>query len=277
MYSGFISARRSIPALGVHQRINAAARQAIAPFVAPGTFPTIRAINHFEGYNGPDGLKIKSPGQHEPSHLYNPHTDQGPIPEYIQTHYAQLVVALREQDKVRAAFEASWMAHYICDGLTPAHHFPLKEALAEQGADEIGPDKSFVRQKFGAKGATPVDTLQRGWRIWGGKGILTTHFNFEMGVASALLTRPVAAKLDEVKLVRARQLGAIKFFKQEAQVVASMRLYERFYEHGWTLRLAREVRTRLASQIAETIAAIWILAYLEAEEMNALQQNQERA
>lgn len=269
MYSGFISARRAIPALGVHQRLNAAAYTAITPFLTTGCFPKLGQIQHFEGYNGPDGLKVKSPGKHEPSHLYNPVTDVGPIPNYIQEHYSRLVVCLRQKDMVRAAFEASWMAHYICDGLTPAHQFPLDEALAAQGATDIDSTESFMRQKFGAKGETRVDTLQRGWKIWGGKGILTTHFNFEMGVATALLTRPVKLKLDEVKLVAARQQGPVNFFKTEAQAVADLKLYERFSDSGWTTRMAREVRHTLAPQIAQTVGIIWLLAYLEADQLAA--------
>ncbi|HSX41586.1 MAG TPA: hypothetical protein VLF21_03095 [Candidatus Saccharimonadales bacterium] len=264
MYSGFISSRKTVAAIGVHQRFDMAAYRVASPYFADGTFPTLRQILHFEGINGPDGLKVKSPGKHEPSHLYNPVTDVGPIPDHIKGHYTQLVAALKNGDNVRAAFEASWMAHYICDGLTPAHHFPLEDKIAEHSSKEPNPGSSFFKHKVVGKGDTPADAVRRGWAIWGGKGLLTTHFNFEMGVATALLAQKIKVQLDPVKLAHARQVGAITFFKEESRDIAKLEMYDKFYNHGWNGELARLVKNRLAPQTAQTIAIIWLLAYLEA-------------
>lgn len=269
MYSGFITSKRTVAAIGVHQRINTAAYRAVGSYVDPTRFPSLKQLLHFEGYNGPDGLKVKSPGQHEPSHLYDPIEERGPLPKLIEQHYAALVDALSAQDRVRSAFEASWLAHYVCDGMTPAHHFPLDEKLAEQGAKDRDSDEGFMRQKIGLKGSGAVDTLQKSWKVWGGKGLLSTHFNFEMGVATVLMTRPIVTEIDQVKLADARRLGLETFFKHEAKSVADMDLYTRFYRHGWTASLARIVRNKLAPQIASTIAIIWLLAYLEAEQRAA--------
>src|SRR5665213_2450772 len=120
MYSGFVSHNKVIKRVGVHQRFDTAAYHMIEPFLPAGTFPELKDILHFEGYNGPDGLKVKSPGVAEPSHFYDPATDTGEVPMHITNHYDGLVASLKEVDMVRAAFEAAWMAHYICDGLTPA-------------------------------------------------------------------------------------------------------------------------------------------------------------
>jgi hypothetical protein len=265
MYSGFITSRKTVAAIGVHQRFDMAAYRMVQPYFAPGTFPSLKQLLHFEGINGPDGLKVKSPGRHEPSHLYNPITDVGPIPEHIAGHYEKMVDALKRGDLVRTAFEASWMGHYICDGLTPAHHFPLEERIAEHSSPIKNPNGSFFKHKVIAPGDRPVDIVRKGWAIWGGKGLLSTHFNFEMGIAMAMLAQRVHVTLDPAKLAEARQMGPIEFFKQESKEIAELHIYDLFYEKGWTTEVARLVKNRLAPQTAQTIGIIWLLAYLEAE------------
>src|SRR5665213_967054 len=131
MYSGFVTHKNVIKRLGIHQRFDMAAYRMMEPYLSPGVFPDLREILHFEGYNGPDGLKVKSPNLPQPSHLYDPDNDTGEVPGHIQHHYDKLVASLESGDMIRAAFDASWMAHYICDGLTPAHHFPLEERIRD--------------------------------------------------------------------------------------------------------------------------------------------------
>lgn len=267
MYSGFITAKRTLPAVGVHQRFDTAAYRMVSSYFAEGTFPTLRQILHFEGINGPDGLKVKSPGKHEPSHLYNPENQTGPIPELIAKHYDRMVEAVKDKDMVRTAFEAAWMAHYICDGLTPAHHFPLQDRLAEHTTGKTPRGGYSVRQS----GESTMEAVRKGWAIWGGKGLLTTHFNFEIGVATVLLGQKIQVRLDMAKLAEAKQVGAASFFKQEAKEIAGLHLYERFVEKGWTSDMARVVKAKLAPQITQTIGIMWLLAYLEAGQELALQ------
>jgi hypothetical protein len=260
MYSGFITSNKTVAAVGVHQRFDTVAFHMVSAYFTPDTFPALAQIIHFEGINGPDGLKVKSPGKDEPSHLYDPSTDSGPIPGLIEKHYAKLVVALKAQDSVRAAFEAAWMAHYVCDGLTPAHHFPLDKHIAEHGLKK-GERGSY---KVHTPGQSPMMTVRKGWAMLGGKGLLTTHFNFEMGVATALIGQKIKVTLDPAKLVEARQQGAIAFFKQEAREIAELDMYTKFYQKGWSPEVARLVKTRLAPQTVQAIGIIWLLAYLEA-------------
>ncbi len=257
MYSGFVSRHKVVARLGIHQRFDMAAYRMIERFLQPGTFPAMKDIVHFEGYNGPDGLKVKSPGVNEPSHLYDPVNDTGEVPRHIANHYAALVATLARGDMVRAAFEASWMAHYIGDGLTPAHHWPLEDKVAEAAA--LVPDtiKRGDASKFTA-------ILKKNWAIWGAKGHLSTHFNFEMGVAFALLVFPVRAIFSEEELARARQLGPVEYFKDQARDIAALDLYERFYKDGWTADIATAVKNQIAPQASRTIGLIWLLALLEA-------------
>ena len=263
MYSGFITSKRIMPAVGVHQRFNMAAYRMISPYFAEGTFPAIRQLMHFEGINGPDGLKVKSPGRHDPGHLYDPETGEGDIPQLIADHYRNLVAALRQQDLIRVGFDAAWMAHYICDGLTPAHHFPLDKDVAKQSEHSKRIPKRYKYTVI-VPGTNLIDTLRRSWAIWGGKGLLTTHFNFEVGVAAALVGFRIKSKLDHDKLAQARSMGLLPFFASEAKAVASLEMYETFYKYGWNSVLARMVKNQLAPQITQTIAIAWLLAYLEA-------------
>ena len=263
MYSGFITHKRVIKRLGVHQRFDMAAYRMIQPYLPPDRFPKLPEILHFEGYNGPDGLKIKSPGVAEPSHLYDPESDTGEVPMHIRNHYDGLVSALLEQDRVRSAFEASWLAHYVCDGLTPAHHFPLEDRIQDLKDNEL---EALSRGDM----ATALARWRRRWGVWGAKGLLSTHFNFEMGIALTLLTNPMHDELNQRALAQAKRLGPVDFFKLEAREVAQLNLYDRFYEQGWTADLARTLKNVVAPRAASAIAIIWLLAVLEAEQKQAV-------
>jgi hypothetical protein len=256
MYSGFVSKHKVVKRLGIHQRFDMAAYRMIESFL-PDTFPSVKEIIHFEGYNGPDGLKVKSPGVNEPSHLYDPVTDNGEVPTHIANHYDALVRMLSQGDSTRAAFEAAWLAHYVADGLTPAHHWPLEDKLAEAVAKADKALKDGDTSKF-------ATTVRKNWAIWGAKGHLSTHFNFEMGIAFALLVFPIRPVFDEAELVRARQLGPVEFFKAEARDIATLNLYERFYRESWNSDIAGAVKNKIAPQTARAIGIIWLLAILEA-------------
>ena len=249
--------------VGVHQRFDSSAYRLITPYFAAGSFPRLRQIKHFEGLNGPDGIKAKSPGRHDPGHLYDPTTETGELLKLIETHYAALVQVLNQEDMVRAAFEAAWLAHYVCDGLTPAHHFPLDAQLAEHTPRHTTKPTHFKHPVF-VRGETAADTLKHSWALWGGKGLLMTHFNFELGVATSLVGHRIQVQLDDSRLAEARTIGPLAYFKREARSVADLHMYESFCESSWDSELARLVRVRLAPQIVQTIAVIWLLAYLEA-------------
>src|SRR5258708_24361408 len=106
MYSGFVTHKKAVQGIGIHKKFDMAAYRMIKPYLKSGAFPPLAQVLHFEGFNGPDGLKIKSPGLHEPSHLYDPETDSGEVPLHIANHYQKLVLCLRQQDLILAAFEA---------------------------------------------------------------------------------------------------------------------------------------------------------------------------
>lgn len=257
MYSGFVTQTKVIKRAGIHQRFDVAAYRMVKPYLPEG-FPSIQDIVHFEGYYGPDGLKVKSPGVAELSHLYDPATDTGEVPTHIANHYQRLVECLKAGDEIRAAFEASWMAHFIADGMTPAHHWPLEEKLYE--AREEALEASLDARDFGRLMAQ----ARKHWALWGNKGHYSTHFNFEMGIAFALIIVPIRASFDEAILAHARKLGPIAYFKEQAREVAALNLYEQFYKEGWKNDIATAVKKEVAPAAASTIGYIWLLAVLEA-------------
>src|SRR4051812_21257739 len=132
MYSGSTLTTISGRLLGAHQKIDRVARKHLERLAPASQFPIIGSILHFEGGNGPDAIKRKSPAKDEPWHYFQPFNDKDTsILELIDGHYQLLVKALKRQDDVRASFEAAWLAHAIVDGLTPAHHYPYEEKLVE--------------------------------------------------------------------------------------------------------------------------------------------------
>lgn len=255
--------------MGVHQRIDRLARrelQALLPKEA--FFPVEHDILHFEGLNGPDGIKRKSPGKDEPWHYIDPtdHNDNG-LRQMIEDHIHNLTTALVEDNEKRAAFEAAWLAHAITDGLTPAHHYPLEEKL-EQLRDGQGLEtRNTRRKKILLPGKTRRHQLRNNWEFWGAKGVMTTHFAFEMGVATALTG---ASKLPRAtsngdELIRVKNEGFMSHFDQALGRVSQLRLYEEFYRVGWTRRLIHDTKQILIPEIVKAVTLAWYDAYMSAE------------
>ncbi len=154
--------------MGVHQKIDRVARRHLARHITLGSeFPKIREILHFEGMNGPDGIKRKSPGKDEPWHFIDPDNhDEAPLLKVIHDHITNLAAALKTNNRERAAFEAAWLAHAITDGLTPAHHYPLEEKLIELRGGEAMDTRNSKRKKMVIPGKTKKELLKNNWEFW---------------------------------------------------------------------------------------------------------------
>jgi len=252
--------------MGAHQKIDRVAWRMLQTLAPDADFPDIKLLLHFEGKNGPDGVKRKSPAKDEPWHYYNPKsTVPEPLLEDITDHYHNLVIELRRKNNERAAFEAAWLAHALVDGLTPAHHYPYEEELAKlRGTGNE--TRTSVREKIVITGDTTLDTLAKNWKVWGAKGLMTAHYQFEWGVAA--LMKPLRFKKgmpSEVDMVAAQKDGVVAVFEIAAREIDSFAMYEQFYRFGWTKRLAKEVRQELAPRIIKVVALAWYLAIQEAE------------
>ncbi len=267
MYSGTTLRNKSGRVMGVHQRIDRLARRELQPLLARRQyFPVQHDILHFEGLNGPDGIKRKSPGRDEPWHYIDPTdpTDNN-LRDMISDHMYNLTAALVDNNQQRASFEAAWLAHAITDGLTPAHHYPLEEKLEELRDGEGLETRNTSRKKLLLPGKTRRHQLRNNWEFWGAKGVMTTHFTFELGVATTLATgRMQNTTPSGNDIVRVKNDGYLPLFDESLQRVATLRLYEEFFRVGWTRRLARDTREQLMPEIIRSVTLAWYSCALAA-------------
>lgn len=253
--------------LHAHQKIDRIAHRHLRKLVGGDTFfAALKDIYHFEGRNGPDATKLKNKENVEqPWHFIDP-TDiaDTDLHRYIEDHYKALVAALKEKDRVKSAFEASWLAHALVDGLTPAHHYPYEKELEELRGEARHSRKGLVGRAY-VKGETRRDSLRRSLQLIGPKGLLTSHAMFEGGaftiIAPLRLTRaaPTRPELEKV-----RTSGVVPYFQDMAKEVAGFNMYERFITDGWTVRLSRDIRRELAPRMVKMVTLAWYAALMEA-------------
>jgi len=267
MYSGSTFRTKSGRMMGVHQRIDRIARRRLMPHLPRNFhFPSAHDILHFEGMNGPDGIKRKSPGVDEPWHFIDPNElDDHQLFGMINDHILNMREALHSDNYERAAFEAAWLAHAIVDGLTPAHHYPFEEKLEELRGEAME-TRTTKKDKLVMPGPTRRHQLRNNWEFWGAKGLMTTHLAFEFGVASTIAT----LRFDDVEITQA-ELDAVRegkfldMYKQTLASVADMDMYGEFHRAGWTRHLATETRNVLIPLIVKAVVLGWYAATLPEE------------
>lgn len=268
MYSGTTLTPLSGRLLGAHQKIDRVAhRQLLELLAADQAFPAIRDILRFEGKNGPDGIKRKSPAQNEPWHYINPFDEtDGQLHDIIQYHYKQLTQALRDGKKTKAAFEAAWLAHAVVDGLTPAHHYPYESELQKLRKNEGLETRNTILRKIIMPGDKVAEQIKNNWKMWGPRGLLSTHGTFELGVATIIAPLKMnRARPDKKVLAELKKKGFVAVFQRKAKEIAAQDFYLTYYRTGWTPRLARRVRRELAPTIVRAVVLAWYGAALEAQ------------
>lgn len=250
-----------------HQKIDRVAHKHLERIIGErDEFPRLRKILHFEGRNGPDAIKLKNKTDVErPWHFMNPfdaHDEE--LDGAITHHYNQLVAALRENNQERAAFEAAWLAHALVDGLTPAHHYPYEEELADlRGAARD--TRSTIREHLLVKGETAGDSLRRSFKLVGPKGLLTMHTAFEAGAFMIMAPMKLTAAFPHAEdLERVRSLGLVEYFHRTAREIGAQGMFEQFCKTGWTPKLARKVRKELAPRMVATVTLAWYSALVDA-------------
>jgi hypothetical protein len=274
MYAGTTLTAASGRLVGAHQKIDRVARRHLQVLIheymsdhaADIAFPPIRKILHFEGLNGPDGIKRKSPAKDEPWHYFSPFDENDTLLiELIEGHYVNLVRALRRNDIVVASFEAAWLAHAVVDGLTPAHHYPYEEKLGELRGGLAKESRVTYKDKLLMPGNNGPDAVKNNWKMWGPKGLFTTHLTFEWGVASILLPMKLTlTKPSDADIEAAQLLSTADYFRWAAKEIAAFGMYDEYYRAGWTSGLARNVRRQLIPVIIKTVTLIWYKAVREA-------------
>lgn len=269
MYSGTTLRNASGRIIGAHQKLDRVSRRALETLVPGSSFPAISDILHFEGKNGPDGIKSKSPARDEPWHYYDPKDPKDrQLIQLIERHSKNLTAALKHGHTEKAAFEAAWLAHALVDGLTPAHHFPLEEKLKELRGEGIETrttikDKLIVR----SEGDTRREMFAKNWEFWGAKGVMTTHGLYEWGVATTIAPlRLKAGYPTKAECRKVLKTGIVDVFIKAAHQIYDLKMYDRFMQKGWTQAMARETREFLAPLLVKTITLAWYEALSNAQE-----------
>ena len=262
MYSGTTFRHHSGNVVGVHQRIDRVAKRHLIHHIGHEPFfPSIKTILRFEGKNGPDGVKSKSPSQDEPWHYISP--DAGPddpLIHIITDHMHNLSKALKEKDEIRSGFEASWLAHAIVDGLTPAHHYPLAEKIEELWGKPHTERKS-TRDKIIITSKKKRDMVAKNWQYWGTKGVFSLHWSFEWGVASSItLNQFKDIEVSEADFKKLEKEGFVAFFLDSVQKVHALGMYEEFAKTGWSVRLGNASRKKLIPIIMKNVCLAWYAA-----------------
>lgn len=267
MYAGTTFRRDSGRIIGVHQRIDRVARRHLKKHITPAAaFPTIGQILHFEGKNGPDGIKRKSPAKDEPWHYIDPaKPDDRALLDMIADHIFNLAAALKIANTQRAAFEAAWLAHAVVDGLTPAHHYPLNDKIEELWGKPRH-ERLTIKDKNIIQGINRRDTISKNWQYWGAGGVFTAHFMFEWGVASVIAPdRFETSGPTSEDIIRLRRDGFEAIFMDSLRRIDAMKMYEEFGRKGWTRALANQTKKELVPEIIKTVCLAWYQASLDAQ------------
>jgi hypothetical protein len=273
MYAGSTLTRASGRFLGAHQKIDKLAHKQLDqlievkyPNLKSGNFPAMRQILHFEGGNGPDAIKRKSPAKDEPWHYFQPENKSDTeLIEIIDSHYRRLVASLKIKDEVRSAFEAAWLAHAIVDGLTPAHHYPYGQKVVELRGGQGLESRVSVKEKLLMPGKNLIELAHNNWKFWGPKGLFMTHAAFEIGFATLIKPlRSCGLRLVDCEPDRINAASLAGWYRKVALSITDLHLYDRFYKQGWTRQLAKDARKTLFPVLVKTVALTWFAAVCEA-------------
>jgi hypothetical protein len=265
MYSGTTLTKFSGRIIGTHQKFDRVARGHLEKLLPDDSiFPKTGKILHFEGRNGPDAIKRKSPAKDEPFHFYSPFDDDdSDLIELIDNHYKRLIKELKSGNAERSAFEAAWLAHAVVDGLTPAHHYPYEDKIDELWDTKSERDSGI--KKFVPPGDTKRQRAAKTWKYIGPKGLFNTHALYEMGVATIAAPLGMSEALPtSERLEEARELGPIEIFKRSAREIAVLDMYTRYQKRGWSTKLIYDTRHKLCPVIVQTVTLVWYLALVDA-------------
>ncbi|HPF30754.1 MAG TPA: hypothetical protein PLO25_00360 [Candidatus Saccharibacteria bacterium] len=267
MYAGITLSKRSGRIVGVHQKIDRVARRELNKFIPKNSFfPSAKNIIHFEGINGPDALKHVNKSEDVPWHFIDPkNIHSSHLLNIISDHMHNLTKALKEDNKERSAFEASWMAHAVVDGLSPPHHYPLDEKIEELWGKPQS-KRNSIKDKGLIRGENSIDTISKNWQYWGGGGVMMAHVMFEMGVSSAIagdkFKKNGPSRNDIIVL---EKVGFEIMFLDSLSKIDSLKMYDSYYKNGWTRSLASKTRKELIPEIIKTVVLAWYQALILAE------------
>lgn len=248
-----------------HQKLDRVARRHLDHLLVDDCFPAAKQILKFEAGHGPDGVKLKRRQGDQPWHFINPEDNRDTaLHSLINFHFDGLKKALKQEDEIRAAFEAAWLAHALVDGLTPAHHYPYEEELERLRGEDRDTRRGIIGRAY-VKSDSIVESIQRSMRLVGPKGLLTNHAMFEAGAYTIIAPLKLnKAKPSAAEIERVLNDGVVAVFNELVKEVAGLKLYERFISRGWTQALCSDVRKELAPRMVKMVTLSWYAAAYEA-------------
>jgi len=262
MYAGTTFHNQSGNVIGAHQRIDRVAKKHLIHHIGRGTFfPSIKTILHFEGRNGPDGIKTKSPAVDEPWHFINPTSGiDDPLVGVIRDHMYNLSAALHAHDEIRAGFEAAWLAHAVVDGLTPAHHYPLADKIEELWG-KSHTERASTKDKIVVPGSSARDTFSKNWSYYGTGGVFTAHYGYEWGFSATIALGSFKdIHLTTKDLERVKREGYIPYFLESIKKIDDLNTYQEYVRTGWSTYLGNVTRRTLAPLIMKNVVLAWYAA-----------------
>jgi hypothetical protein len=172
---------------------------------------------------------------------------------------------LKANNQERAAFEAAWLAHALVDGLTPAHHYPYEQKLTELRGGKGIDSRTSIKEKLVMHGDTRREKMKNNWKMWGPKGLMSTHGLFELGIATLIMPLGFGEAIPKTRdLTKMKKIGPLEWFKRSAREIAIMDMYERYHRKGWTPKLAYDARHKLGPILVQTVCLTWYSALVDA-------------
>lgn len=266
MYAGITIGRNSGKIIGAHQKIDRIAWRNLGHMIDKSCdFPSIGEILHFEGKNGPDGLKTKRASKDIPWHFLNPlDIDDKHLVGIINNHVTNLSKAIHSRDAIKASFEAAWLAHAITDGLTPPHLDPINDKI--EGLFGASPRDMGYADKRLIKGDSHRDTIKKNWEYWGAGGLILSHLKYEIGVATAIASekfikvKPSSADLDYLEAK-----GFEASFLKSVRKINSLNSYKVFAKNGLTMELVYEIKQIIVPEIINCVTLAWYFACINSK------------
>jgi hypothetical protein len=263
MFSRTLISDKGSDKIASHQRIiRIAHHQVIKYLPADNHFPSAKAIIHFEGVNGPDGLASKRAVEDEPHQFISPNSNDDKLIAHIKQHLHNAHTAYRRKNNTRLEFELSWLQHMVVDGLTPAHHQPFKDQLKDLDPRTQEELNSRFKRIF-MPGANFRDLFEKNWQRLGPKGLGTNHVLFEFGIDFLIMPlRPRRYKLEiSKKEIESAKTGHfLKLYWQAVQDINQLQMFERYEKKGWTTSLATDAREKLIPTAVRMVVLSWIAA-----------------
>jgi len=146
MYAGTTLSNKSGHMMGVHQKIDRVARKHLQPLLADkANFPSYKQIVHFEGKNGPDGIKRKSPAIDEPWHFINPKDpNDTALINTVEEHYQNIMLGNTALETIRN----NWK------------FWGVKGAMTMHGGYELGVASVIAYRRFNAGAPRQSDMVE---------------------------------------------------------------------------------------------------------------------